>query len=188
MRVPRYKYSRRDLVIPEAEVEAMIIGASHLWLQAMIAFLYIYGCRVSEALGVQLRDCSMEGGYLRVRIGVLKKRVKGPFEADPHQVYARRQAPFMRYLMAYIQAVSKGGSLERELWPYSRQWVWQKIKALNPKVSPHAFRHSRLQDLADRGATPWELRDWAGWRDTRPAEAYVQRSGRTTKRLADKIV
>ena len=37
MRGPRYKYSRRDLVIPEAEVEAMITGASHLWLQAMIA-------------------------------------------------------------------------------------------------------------------------------------------------------
>jgi integrase len=48
------------------------------------------------------------------------------------------------------------------------------LKALNPNLSPHAFRHSRLQDLADRGTTPWELRDWAGWRDTRPAETYVQ--------------
>ena len=61
--------------------------------------------------------------------------------------------------------------------------MWQKLKALNPKVSPHAFRYSRLQDLADRGATSWELRDWAGWADTRPAEAYVQRSGRTTRDL-----
>ncbi len=36
-------------------------------------------------------------------------------------------------------------------------------------------------------ATLFELRDLAGWSDTRPAEAYVQRSGQSLRRLQERI-
>jgi len=62
-----------------------------------------------------------------------------------------------------------------------------EIKKLNPKVSPHVFRHTRLTKLALRGATGPDLMDWAGWTDIRPAAKYLHAAGKLAEKFADKI-
>jgi integrase len=42
----------------------MIQKARRFWLKALIAFLYLYGCRITEALNMQKRHIWTDGTYL----------------------------------------------------------------------------------------------------------------------------
>jgi len=184
--MPRYKFKRREITTV-AEVRDMIERARWDWLRALIAFLYLFGCRISEALNLRRKDVWVEGSYLVAKIGVLKRRkeARGPYENVPHLIHVSLNAPFVKdVIIPYIEKIE---DYERRLWPYTRQLVWMRLKELNPFVSPHVFRHDRLMKLAMKGATELQLMDWAGWSDPRPAENYIRATGRLAMELADKV-
>jgi len=102
-----------------------------------IRFLFITGARVSEAIGVEVRDVKKEGGvcYVFIRQGKgNKKRKTGIPEA------------FYNEIMAY--AYKKGLLPDKKLFPFNRQRGWQIIKGVSKKagidknVYPHLLRHS----------------------------------------------
>jgi len=184
--MPKYKFKRRELTT-EAEVRDMIIRARWQWLKALIAFLYLFGCRVSEALNLYRKDVWVEGNYLVAKIGVLKRRRerRGPYENIPHLIHVSLNAPFVKeVLLPYLNKIDDPN---RKLWGKSRQLVWLRLKELNPLISPHVFRHDRLMKLAMKGATEAQLMDWAGWSDPRPAGRYIRATGRLAAELADKV-
>jgi len=188
----KYKFDRTDkgLIIPISEVKKTIQGQTREWPKSLIAFLYIFGVRISEALDVKVKDIEFdhEEDLVGVTIRLGKKReAKGPYTQEIHTVWAPLETAFMPIFLRRLRARSKGGSKNSRLWPYTRQASWYHINKVNPELSHHVFRHSRLQHLADQGATPWELRDFAGWEDTRPAEDYVKRSKKRVKNLAKKF-
>jgi len=171
----------------ESEVRDMINRARWPWLKALIAFLYLYGCRISEALNLKRRNIWVDGRYLVAQIGVLKRRKekKGPYENIPHLLRVHIDAPFVKdILLPYIQGIK---NREAKIFPFSRQLAWLRMKELNQKISPHVFRHDRLMKLALKGATEAQLMDWAGWTDARPAGDYIRATGRLAAELADKI-
>jgi len=184
--LPEYKYKRLELTT-EAEVRLMIQKARWFWLKALIAFLYLYGCRITEALNMQKRHIWTDGTYLIAQIGVLKRRreKKGPYESLPHLIHVNLNSPFIQdALVPYLMSISDS---DLRLWRYSRQLVWRRLKELNQLTSPHLFRHDRLMKLALKGATEAELMDWAGWSDPRPAADYIRPTGRLAANMADKI-
>lgn len=87
----------------------MIRRARKAWVQGLIAFLWIYGCRISEALAVELQDLKRDQGYLVATLGILKKRVRGPFEAEIHEIFSSREVPFTNILEAYLEQLDKRG-------------------------------------------------------------------------------
>jgi len=184
--MPIYKFKRRKLTTEE-EVRSMIEKAKWPWLKALIAFLYLYGCRISEALNLKRSNIWVEGDYLIAEIGVLKRRreKRGPYENIPHLIHVSLDAPFVKdVLLPYIEEIKEK---EARLFPVSRQLAWLRIKELNPNISPHVFRHDRLMKLAMKGASEAELMDWAGWSDPRPAGTYIRATGRLAMKLADKV-
>ncbi|MCD6360244.1 MAG: tyrosine-type recombinase/integrase [Armatimonadetes bacterium] len=167
----------------------MIENADRAWLKALIAFLYLFGVRITEALMLRRGDFSISGGKLVVRLRLLKKRKKsGPF-ADFHILRVSLEAPFIQHILYYL----RGMEPDQRVWPlaenknYARWKAWNEIKRLNRKCTPHIFRHSRLTKLALKGADAPVLMDWAGWSDPRPAGRYLHMSGSLAEKFADKV-
>lgn len=183
--MPIYKF-RRTEETTHAEILEIIQATPKPWLKGLAAFLYLYGCRVSEALNLTPNDVFIEGKYLIARIGVLKRRKKtnAPYADISHLIHVPLTAPFVKeYLLPYL--ASRGN--QALLFNVSRQAVWESLKELNPNISPHIFRHDRLMKLALKGASESELKDFAGWTDTRPASNYIRSTGRLALNLANKI-
>jgi len=188
--LPRYTY-KRDSYLSRDEVLDMIEAANEDWLKALIALLYLYGMRISEALRLTPNDFSTEyKKWLACRVRLSKKRkTKGPVE-PMHILRANYKKeslrPFILPLMRHLIDRTKRFPQE-PLWVQDRTTIWKKIKQLNANCSPHFFRHSRLYHLAEKGATAVVLRDWAGWSDLRPAGSYIQAGGHLAKKYADRI-
>ncbi|MEM4204170.1 MAG: site-specific integrase [Candidatus Methanomethylicaceae archaeon] len=184
--MPKYKF-RRDRLTTKEEVESMIKRAKWPWLKALVAFLYLYGCRVSEALAVKGEDVWVEGGDLCAKIPVLKRRERaknGPYVGLTHILRVSVNSPFVKdVVLPYLSRVKPDG----RLFPKSRQLVWMRLKELNERISPHVFRHDRLTKLAMKRPDPFMLKDWAGWSDIRPAEYYIEMVGYRAAEMKDKI-
>jgi len=181
--MPKYKFKRTNLTDHE-EIEKMIRRAGEPWLKALIAFLYLYGCRCSEALMLKKEDVWVDGSVIHARIPLLKRRrADGPYERPTHILRVHSSAPFADVFLEHWGRLSPN----ERVFPHSRWWAWKKIKELNPCVSPHVFRHDRLTKIAMKRPDPYLLKDWAGWSDTRPAEYYVEAVGYRTMQVQDLV-
>ena len=141
------------------------------WVQNLILLLYFFGCRISEALALLSSDfevVELEGvEFLYLSCPTLK---------NPHQdrrdLYVKLDRPYVKNLVQYIRKKDK--SQDTRIWRYSRQWCRIKIQRRLPNVSPHVFRHSRLDGFAQAGESAFALQSWAGWSSVAPANSYVQ--------------
>jgi len=180
--MPIYKFSRENY-LTEEEVKKMIERADE-WLKSLMACLYIFGMRISEALSLTAQSFWIEGSYLNVKIPLKKKRKDTSPIVPSHVLRVNVETtPFAKLLLSHIQSKRP----REKLWPYHKGHVWRKIKQLNKNCSPHFFRHSRLFHLAEQGASESALQDWAGWADPRPASRYVKGTGRLASQYADKV-
>lgn len=179
--MPNYKFRRRAMTTAE-EVERAIKGMPE-WAKSLTAFLYLFGCRVSEALQLKKEDFEITGEYIQVTIPLSKKRkVNGPY-APVHVLSVSRKAPFADLVVQRVLEAEPG----RRLWPKTRVRAWQVLKKSQQDISPHVFRHDRLSKLALAGADGPALMEWAGWADLRPAANYLHMAGRKAAQFADKV-
>jgi integrase len=183
--MPEYKFKRTE-ISTEQEIRGMINQTRYEWLKPLIAFLYLFGCRITEALQTNRKDVWMDNEYLVAQIGVLKRRNQdGPYLSMPHLIHVSVNAPFVKdILLPYFGSIE---DREARLFRKCRQLAWLRLKELNRQISPHVFRHDRLMKLALKGASEAELMDWAGWTDSRPAGNYIRATGRLAAKLADKV-
>ena len=149
-----------------------------VWVKALIICLYYFGMRISEALA--LRSCDFS---VKAIEGVEYLRSSCPTLKNPNQarrdLYVKTDRPHIRELFYYVMQKDKPNE---RLWIYTRQWCRVKIHRLMPSVSPHVFRHSRLDGFAQAGETGFGLKAWAGWSSIKPSDSYVQSV--STRRMA----
>lgn len=189
--VPKYKYERDDYVDRE-EIERMIDGASELGFKALLAFLYLYGCRISEALKMYPRDIYLKWGkwlYAEIPLSKKRKAHKSPIKPKHTLRVSVRQEKFKPLILPLLKHLTdrRRSHYQEPLWDMTRVTVWRKIKDLNPNLSSHFLRHNRLHDLAVKGASAFELQDWAGWADARPAANYIAVTGELASHFSEKI-
>lgn len=151
---------------------------------AILEFLYSTGARVSEVIGINLSDISID------RIGdqevsVIKLRGKGSKE---------RIVPLGKYAITALDdyqvrmrpaLASKNPKGEPALFlnnrgkRLSRQSAWQavlnaaKIAGLEGKVSPHVFRHSYATHLLDGGADIRVVQELLGHSSVTTTQIYT---------------
>jgi len=166
----KYVYADPNYDITIEDIDETINNNAEVWVNQLIVCLYYFGVRISEALMLRPMDFKRfihkKSGrvYLQVRSPTLKKR------KDKHRtLYVPMDQPYVLDLYLYARSVHSP-----HVFTYSRQWSRVKIQRLLPQVSPHVFRHSRLNDFAQNKETEFSLQSWAGWSDTRPAKDYVQ--------------
>jgi len=174
----------QDDILSLESVKTMV-DLADIEVKALIGFLYLFGCRISEALQVKTDDLWVdENNRLNARIMVLKNKQLGR-----HVLKISMNSPFVDIILSY-KAQKQAGEL---MWNFSqnlksaRVIAHRKIKKLNERAYPHLFRHTRLTKLAERGASPIQIQIWAGWSDITPADVYVRKSAQMIEDLADKI-
>lgn len=170
--MPNYTKAKPEKPISQEEIKRLIDSTDNHEIRSLIIYLWIYGVRVSEALSVTVEDFWVQDNMLYVKSHTLKNP-----NIDYRVLPAPLDTPFINILRGYLSLVKTG-----KVWPRSRQYAWQKLHDIDPEYCPHRFRHNRLQRLADgpdkddeKGASAFEIRDFAGHSSTKPAESYVRR-------------
>ena len=151
---------RRQLppLLTEAHVEALLAApdaneALGLRDRAMLEILYACGLRVSELVGLQLRQVAMDAGYLHIIGKGSKERLvpMGEMALAALQEYLRRARPSLlngRKSEA-VFVTARGTALTRHAF-----WHRIKLHAANAgldaeNLSPHAFASHLLAHGAD---------------------------------------
>lgn len=143
---------------------------------ALLEFLYSTGCRVSEAVGLDL-------GHLNVEEGVALVTGKGSRQRVTLLGEAARQA-MNRWLVDRLDLV-KGGNdavfLNLRGARLTRFGVWRIVKKAadmaglsSEEVSPHVFRHSAATHMVEGGADLRAVQELLGHASLSTTEVYTR--------------
>lgn len=154
---------RRQLppLLTEAHVEALLAApdaneALGLRDRAMLEILYACGLRVSELVGLQLRQVAMDAGYLHIIGKGSKERLvpMGEMALAALQEYLRRARPSLLNgcKSEAVFVTARGTALTRHAF-----WHRIKLHAANAgldaeNLSPHTLRHAFASHLLAHGA------------------------------------
>ena len=187
---------RNPRYLPEtmtvAEVERLIDAAgpldatgSALRDRALVELLYAAGLRVSEALGLDREDLSLEGGFVRV-IGKGDKERLVPVGDIALEVLGRWiDGPRAALIADHHVAAVRGGPLfvgdRGRRW--ARQQAWAAVKraahgaGLADRVSPHTLRHSFATHLLEGGADLRIVQELLGHASISTTQLYTHLTG-----------
>ena len=159
-------------------------GEDRVRERALLELLYAAGLRVSEALGLDREDLSLDGAWVRVigkgdrerlvpvgdvALDWLRRWIDGPrAELLTPEVVARRGGPLFL------------GDRGRRL---ARQQAWALVKAaarragLSERVSPHTLRHSFATHLLEGGADLRIVQELLGHASISTTQLYTHLTG-----------
>ena len=133
------KYMERDFV------NEIINNIDAPKYKLICLFMWMTGCRVTEVINIRKRDLDFNNQIMTIRW--LKNRK-----------YLYRNVPIHPNLNQLLSMITAGYGLDKLIFPYSRQRVWQIVKKYFPKwVHPHTFRHSFAINYLRQADTPNDL-------------------------------
>lgn len=153
--------------------------------RALVELLYAAGLRVSEALGLDREDLSLEGGFVRVigkgdkerlvPVGEIALEVLGSWIDGPRiALLARSHVEPLRGGPLFVG--DRGARL-------ARQQAWAAVKraaavaGLPDRVSPHTLRHSFATHLLDGGADLRIVQELLGHASISTTQLYTHLTG-----------
>jgi tyrosine recombinase XerC len=143
--------------------------------RAILEIFYATGIRVSELVGINLEDLSLEERMIRVR-GKGKKERLVPFgrkAARSLEDYFRVRAAFPLKLGESALFLNYQGT---RLTPRSVERIvtkYFKLAALRTKISPHSLRHSFATHLLSRGADLRVIQELLGHESLATTQKYT---------------
>jgi integrase/recombinase XerD len=186
---------RQPRLLPEtltvAEVEALLEAAPDLRARALLELLYAAGLRVSEALGLDLEDLSLDGGVVRVIGKGDKERLVpvGDVALDWLGAWIREGRPAL-VALHHVEPV-RGGPLflgDRGA-RLARQQAFAVVKVaarragLPERVSPHTLRHSFATHLLEGGADLRIVQELLGHASISTTQLYTHVTGERVREV-----
>ena len=174
--MPRIKSQREDIIRPH-EVLELISKTGNPMLRCLIAILYAFGCRISEALMLRRKDVRIEGEYLIIKFPLLKR--KGESGIKPSIERRIHLSDFLvKFIIDWITTIE---NLDSYVFPsrhkgkhLSRYRAWALLKQIDKNIWPHLFRHSLATLMAEAGAKSVEMVAWFGWASLDTALNYIK--------------
>ncbi|HEU4919598.1 MAG TPA: site-specific tyrosine recombinase XerD [Candidatus Limnocylindrales bacterium] len=186
---------RQPRLLPETlgvgEVERLLEAAPDLRSRALLELLYAAGLRISEALGLDLEDVSLDGGFVRV-IGKGDRERLVPIgdvaidwigrwlvEGRPALV-ARGRAPLDRGGPVFLG--DRGGR-------FARQQAFAVVRSaaraagLDERISPHTLRHSFATHLLEGGADLRIVQELLGHASISTTQLYTHLTGERVREI-----
>jgi integrase/recombinase XerD len=158
--------------------------------RALLELLYAAGLRVSEAIGLDREDLSVDGGFVRVIGKGDKERLVpiGEVALDALALWMSDERPAL--LARSHVAPPRGGPVF--LGPrggrLARQQAWTAVRGaavragLGARVSPHTLRHSFATHLLEGGADLRVVQELLGHASISTTQLYTHLTG---ERLRD---
>jgi integrase len=194
-KLPKFNQSRpKRRILTDEEVMNIIDLQTSTMYKALVALLYLYGCRISEAIALKRKDFENDAtDFLWVTMPTLKKKKTSKPVIHERKLNVSRESPFVDYIVSHLKNLNS----EDFVFPISRQQAYyniclpfgrsneeQKERAFKEiNVWLHYFRDSCLTQLVWNGATPFQLKQWAGWSGYSAATHYIEESQRITTEL-----
>ncbi len=186
---------RQTRLLPEtltiAEVEALLEAAPDLRGRALLELLYAAGLRVSEALGLDREDLSLDGGFVRV-IGkgdrerlvpvgdvALDWLVRWIDEGRPALLELHHVAPLRG---GPIFLGDRGGRLARQQ-AFAIVRGAARRAGLPERVSPHTLRHSFATHLLEGGADLRIVQELLGHASISTTQLYTHLTGERVREV-----
>jgi tyrosine recombinase XerC len=143
--------------------------------RAILELFYATGIRVSELVGIDLEDISLDERMIRVRGKGKKERIVpfGRKAAGSVEAYLRVRSEFPLKLGSSALFLNyQGGrlttrSVQRLVHKYFKE------AALRLKISPHALRHSFATHLLNRGADLRVIQEFLGHESLATTQRYT---------------
>ncbi|MFP5341547.1 MAG: site-specific tyrosine recombinase [Candidatus Limnocylindria bacterium] len=171
------------------EVERLLgAGAASAWPgrdRALLELLYAAGLRVSEAIGLDREDLSLDGSFVRVIGKGDKERLVpiGEVALDALEAWLAGERPGLLSL-GHVVPPRGGplflGSRGRRL---ARQQAWSAVRAaarhagLGARVTPHTLRHSFATHLLEGGADLRVVQELLGHASISTTQLYTHLTG-----------
>jgi integrase/recombinase XerD len=191
---PRTLHKLPDF-LTAAEVDALFAACSgssdeNIRDLAMLELLYATGLRVSELVGLKLREVNLDSGYLMTLGKGNKERLVPIGESAVQKV--RNYLEGVRYRFD-PEGVNRFLFLSRLADAMSRQAFWNIIKkraylaGISKNISPHTLRHSFATHLLENGADLRSVQVMLGHADLSTTQIYTHVTRERLKRLHQQI-
>ena len=182
---------RLPAVLGSKDVEALLAspldtGVIELRDKAMLELLYATGLRVSELVGLKLREVNLSAGYL-MTIGKGNKERLVPIGESACQAVGRYLQEARGELLK--QHLSSRLFLSRLGEGMTRQAFWNIVKkrasqaGICCSISPHTLRHSFATHLLENGADLRSVQIMLGHADLSSTQIYTHVTRERLKRL-----
>lgn len=148
--------------------------------KAMLEVLYATGIRVSELIGLKVRDVNLAMNFLQCHDGNKERII--PFTNETREALEN-------YLHNAREVMCKG---EQEYLftncqgaPMTRQGFWKIIKYYSAKagikkdITPHTIRHSFAMHLVNNGADLKSVQEMLGHSDISTTQIYIKANANT---------
>jgi integrase/recombinase XerD len=153
--------------------------------RALLELLYAAGLRVSEAIGLDREDLSLDGAFVRVIGKGDKERLVPIGEVSIDHLRIWLDGPRPELIARHHVAPVRGGPLfvgdrGRRL---ARQQAWAAVTAaaqragLSGRVSPHTLRHSFATHLLEGGADLRVVQELLGHASISTTQLYTHLTG-----------
>ncbi len=159
--------------------------------RALVELLYASGLRVSEAIGLDADDLSIEGAFVRV-VGKGDRERLVPV-GDVALEWLRRYETDPRPTWLSLAHVAPDGGGALFLTPrgrrLARQQAWAIVKAaaheagLSDRVTPHTLRHSFATHLLEGGADLRVVQELLGHASISTTQLYTHVTGERVKEV-----
>lgn len=154
--------------------------------QAMLELLYATGLRVSELVGLEIRQINFDGNYLTIKGKGSKVRVV------PFGKWARDR--LLSYISHERALLLKGRNspfvfTNRSGKRLTRQGFWKVIRryalaaGIEQRVTPHTLRHSFATHLLEGGADLRSVQSMLGHADISTTQIYTHVDGARLKKV-----
>lgn len=188
------KFAQKNPVyLNETEVEALLQAPDIQTLEglrdrAMIELLYATGLRVSELIGLSLRDLDLDHGCITAHGKGAKDRII-PMGEYAHQWIRRYLSEARPQILAKtspdctVLFVTKRGN------GMTRQGFWKSLKqyalkaGIQKEISPHKLRHTFATHLIAHGADLLAVQEMLGHADISSTQIYTHVSRERLKRI-----
>jgi len=182
MRTPRIE-KRLPGFLEEREVEKLIGASGSARDRAIIEAMYSAGLRVSEAVGLDLRDVALDGGVAHVRGKGGKERLSPigapAVEAIERWLVERGSGPGPLFLG------ERGARLDTRMV----RRILGRARAgagIEKRVTPHTLRHSFATHLLNRGADLRSVQELLGHSNLSTTQIYTHVTTHRLKEVYDK--
>lgn len=164
--------------------------------RALLELLYAAGLRVSEALGLDVEDLSLTGGFVRVVGKGSRERLVpvGDIALEALAAYLELVRPDWLAVLARRQAAaatSRGGPVfltprGRRLY---RMGAWRALRraataaGIRSRVTPHTLRHSFATHLLEGGADLRVVQEMLGHASISTTQLYTHLTGERIRQV-----
>jgi site-specific recombinase XerD len=166
-------------ILTEEDIIGLLNGTNKPKEKALISVLYESGCRIGELSLLKMKNINFDkyGSQILISGKTGDRRVRlissTPYLSNWLELHTDRENPEAYVWIAKNSKEPMGNSSIRDMI----QTIANKIN-LKKKVNPHAFRHARATNLANK-LTDAQMKEVFGWtKNSDMASVYVHLSGR----------